>query len=161
MWMQTFGDKACHAEPFASLRVNSAKDLRSAQPEILRSAQDDSQDSAWSLSQDRDVTREILRCTQDDSQDTTQVRSRAVLSPNVWECMHLLGREGARCRWVCPSNQLEAPCWVLAERAAFGEPGTLGTQGTHVSGVLATSVIRSKISQFLLASDKMLSNMQL
>jgi hypothetical protein len=26
---------------------------------------------------------EILRCAQDDSQDTTQVRSREVLSPNV------------------------------------------------------------------------------
>jgi hypothetical protein len=27
---------------------------------------------------------EILRCAQDDSQDTTQVLSRQVLSPNVW-----------------------------------------------------------------------------
>src|SRR6266566_1400870 len=27
---------------------------------------------------------EILRCAQDDSQDTTHVRSREVFSPNVW-----------------------------------------------------------------------------
>jgi len=29
---------------------------------------------------------EILRCAQDDSQDSSQIRSREVLSPNVCDC---------------------------------------------------------------------------
>ncbi len=55
---QTFGDNACHPEPFASLKskLHEGSGLTDA---------------------------EILRFAQDDSQDTTQIRSREALSPNV------------------------------------------------------------------------------
>ena len=55
---QTFGENACH--PFASLRAGSE-----------RSEGSDSTDA------------QILRFAQDDTQDTPQVRSREVFSPNV------------------------------------------------------------------------------
>src|SRR6266567_6976054 len=56
---QIFGENACH--PFASLRAGSERSEGSGSP-----------------------SAEILRCAQDDRQDTTRVRSREVLSPNVW-----------------------------------------------------------------------------
>jgi hypothetical protein len=57
--MQTFGDNACHPERM------------SRSPERSEGEGSGSTDG------------EILRCAQDDSQDTSQVRSREVLSPNV------------------------------------------------------------------------------
>jgi len=56
--VQTFGENACHPEP-----------IRFAQGKLR----------AGSGSPDK----EILRYAQDDSQDTSQIRSREALSPNV------------------------------------------------------------------------------
>ena len=50
---QTFGDNACHPEPFASLKGKLREGSGS-------------------------TDAEILRCAQDDSQDTTQVRSSLI-----------------------------------------------------------------------------------
>src|SRR6266852_3683405 len=44
---------------------------------------------------------EILRCAQDDSQDTAQVLSREVLSPNVWMCRAIVAY-GARATGMRP-----------------------------------------------------------
>jgi hypothetical protein len=67
---QAFGEKACHPEP-----------IRFAQGKLREGS--GSPDA------------EILRCAQDDSQDTAQVLSREVFSPNV--C--LLGAYHLKCDW--------------------------------------------------------------
>jgi len=56
----TFREKACHPEP-------------------IRCAQGKLREGSGS------TDGEILRCAQDDSQDTAHVRSREVFSPNVWQ----------------------------------------------------------------------------
>src|SRR5258707_10194771 len=63
----TFGENACHPEP-----------IRGVYPERSEWAQGKLREGSGS------PDKEILRCAQDDSQDTSQVRSREAFSPNVW-----------------------------------------------------------------------------